>query len=335
MRVQSTQSFVRPVGPSAPRRAAWARRVAFVALCGSPLLGTAAANAQVVAATHASGIARRHAEFPVPGRQLTGTVVDALSGAPIALALVTMPTADRSVLTGVDGRYRFTDLPAGMYTVRVRQIGFAPAELVVRVLDLPAPPPPRTGTDAAARDAFDIRLTRIAVRLDTAYVHGRAGDGACRGRGWASLEGAHPQVAVLFGELRANAERYRLLADRFPLEYRIQRAERFALSSGSAFTQRTDTLLRRSDVRRPYEPGRVFDRAPAFAAASGTATVPVGAEVRVPGFSEMASHAFQAHHCFRYAGVQMFGTRIYYRVDFAPTADLIGPDVEGSLYVDS
>ena len=309
--------------------------VALLALAsGAALLpaAPASAHAQVVQ------IARRHAPFPVPGRFLSGMVVDALNGVPVPMALVSIPALGRTVLAGADGRYRFADLPAGMHTLRVRQIGFSPAELVVRVLDLPVMPPRPAEVSAAARAAYDIPLSRLAVRLDTAYVRGRDGDGACRGRGWASVDGAHPQVAVLFGELRANAERYRLLAERYPLEYRLQRAEGFALNTGGAFVQRTDTLVRRSNVRRPYQPGHVFERELSYAAGDGTPggpTVAAAGEVHVPGFSEISTPAFQTHHCFRYAGVQMFGSRIYYRVDFVPTADVFGPDVEGSLYIDS
>ena len=301
----------------------------------APAASARAQGAAATATTLVSSVSRRHAEFPVPGRHMSGAVLDELSGVPIALALVTIPTADRTVLTGADGRYRFTDLPAGVYTVRVRQIGYVPSELVVRVLDLPVAPQRPRDSALVVHRAYDIRLRRLAVRLDTAYVRVRD-DRPCRGRGWASATDAHPQVAVLFGELRANAERFRLLAERFPMEYRVQRAERFALSTGSSFTQRTDTLRRRSDLRRPYEPGKVFDREPSYGAfGPGGPTVGAAGEVRVPGFAEVASHAFQAHHCFRYAGVQMFGSRIYYRVDFMPTADVLGPDVEGSLYVDS
>src|SRR5215208_92525 len=308
-------------------RATWALVGAFL---GAATLAPGRAYAQVVS------VSRRHAEFPVPGRMLTGVVVDALNSAPVPLALVTIPSADRSVLTGADGRYRFIDLAAGVYTVRVRQIGFTPAELLVRVLDLPVQPPRPSEVAVAARNAYDIRLSRIAVRLDTTYVRARAGDpGPCRGRGWTSMTDAHPQVAVVFGELRANAERYRLLSERYPMEYRVQRAERFALNSGSSFTQRTDTLVRRSDVRRPYEPGQVFDREPAYGAFRPTPSAGAAGELHVPGFAEVASHAFQAHHCFRYAGVQQVVARVCFRGDCGAIADVFGPDVEGSLYVDS
>ncbi len=62
-----------------------------------------------------------------------GTVVDADGGASLPLVIVRVLELHRVEQTHSDGRFRFADLPAGQYTLLAQRIGYAPAELVLRV----------------------------------------------------------------------------------------------------------------------------------------------------------------------------------------------------------
>ena len=55
---------------------------------------------------------------------LTGVVRDALTGSPVAGALVVLPDLARSTLADAQGRYRFDDVPAGPQHVSVHSLGY-------------------------------------------------------------------------------------------------------------------------------------------------------------------------------------------------------------------
>lgn len=68
-----------------------------------------------------------------PGRALAGTVVDSITGRPLADARVALTedglsTAPRAASTGDDGRFAFDGLLARTHTLWVRQPGYAPRE---------------------------------------------------------------------------------------------------------------------------------------------------------------------------------------------------------------
>ena len=60
-----------------------------------------------------------------PPRTLAGRVTNP-AGAPLHQARVTVPEANRSTTTDVDGRYVVADLPSGTYSVSFSAIGYAP-----------------------------------------------------------------------------------------------------------------------------------------------------------------------------------------------------------------
>lgn len=60
-----------------------------------------------------------------PPRSLSGRVTTP-AGAPLYLARVTIPEANRSTTTDVEGRYLIAELPSGTYSVSFSAIGYAP-----------------------------------------------------------------------------------------------------------------------------------------------------------------------------------------------------------------
>lgn len=90
---------------------------------------------------------------PVPAQApaVTGVVIDAVSGTPVANASVVFIDAGQTV-THSDGRYRFT-LSPGSYLARVSRIGFSPATAAITVA-------------AGANTRQDFALNRSAVPID-------------------------------------------------------------------------------------------------------------------------------------------------------------------------
>ena len=58
--------------------------------------------------------------------RIVGRVVEGQQGAPLAGATVELVGTDRSVVSALDGRYLFEQVPAGPTSLRVRMIGFGP-----------------------------------------------------------------------------------------------------------------------------------------------------------------------------------------------------------------
>ena len=66
-----------------------------------------------------SSLARSQTEI-----KIVGQVVDAVSGAPIPGAAVYIEGSDKTVVTDGTGRFQFTDLPVGHYSIDARRIGY-------------------------------------------------------------------------------------------------------------------------------------------------------------------------------------------------------------------
>jgi hypothetical protein len=57
--------------------------------------------------------------------------------------------------------------------------------------------------------------------------------------------------------------------------------------------------------------------------------------MKIPQLVDFADDAFIAAHCFTYAGLATIDGHRAARVDFEPTRSVTGPDVRGSLYLDT
>lgn len=94
---------------------------------------------------------------------VTGTVTDAGTGEPVSGAQVFIRGTNLGTLSGADGSYRLTGVPAGNRTVRVRLIGYETASQSVQV---------QSGQATTA----DFQLTQTALRLQEVVVTGVAAE---------------------------------------------------------------------------------------------------------------------------------------------------------------
>lgn len=104
--------------------------------------------------------------------QVTGLVSDATGTRTLPSAEVTLVELGRRVEAGDDGRFRFTDVPAGRYTLRVRYTGADPVEIAVTV--------PESGEltqDVAIGGQDDILVTGQRANLSSALTRQRGADG--------------------------------------------------------------------------------------------------------------------------------------------------------------
>jgi len=233
--------------------------------------------------------------------------VRATSGERIPYAIAMLSPGARQRFADDSGAFRFEDVPPGPHRLLVRQIGFSPLDTTVAV---PA--------DSTLR--LTLRLERVTVQLSEVTISAPA---PCVRPGLPDST-LHPQLAAVFEQVRENADRYRLLADSYPAEYRMERAFGELDAAGGTSVYYTDTVSIRTDARWHYVPGRVI------------AEVGWGnRRLLLPTLPDLADSLFQAAHCFYLAGVDTAdGSRVI-RVDFLPPEALRSPDVEGSAYLDT
>src|SRR4051812_21149083 len=60
---------------------------------------------------------------------LVGQVVDAKSGQPLSDVGVQLVGTTRGAQTGIDGRFRFQNVPPGPLTIQARRLGYQPKQI--------------------------------------------------------------------------------------------------------------------------------------------------------------------------------------------------------------
>ena len=95
---------------------------------------------------------------------LTGQVVDARSGSPLAGVEVRVQGAPRTALTGADGRFLLIDVPPGALTVAFFRVGYEPAKRAL------TPGEAATTDTTAAGGGMQVQLTPVEFREDPIVV---------------------------------------------------------------------------------------------------------------------------------------------------------------------
>jgi hypothetical protein len=243
---------------------------------------------------------------------LAGVIVAKEDGAPLGYSVVSIPALGeigRDRYTTAQGTFVFLGLPTGTHRLRVKHLGYSPRDVDVQV--------------TRARTELRVELTRIAVRLAAVRVVARE---ECTNPGPPDST-LFPEFATLFEQVRQNAERYRLLIERYPYRYFVERRFWDQLRNGEFRLIATDTVGFQSDHGWRYLPGRMIS------------TLWEGRRreylLNLPSLVDVVDSAFLANHCFRYAGTDTLGGRRVLRVDFYAAKRLREPDVDGAVYLDT
>jgi hypothetical protein len=230
------------------------------------------------------------------------------AGEPIPYAVVLMQPGFGERFADNAGHFVIAHVSPGQYRLVARQVGYKPFDSLVTV--------------AADAPAIRIQLERIAIRLAELRV---VANGDCR----APSDTTGSDLGTIFEQLRQNAERFQLLADRYPFRYRMERRLADIRRNGTEAAT-VDTILLTSNARWPYMPGMVVtpETAERGRASDGTQLV------HLPVLADFADSAFRASHCFTYRGLERVEGSDLIRVDFKPLRRISDPDVEGAVYLD-
>ena len=240
-----------------------------------------------------------------------GSVLTKENGVPLAYSTVAIPALAKQLFTNDSGVSWPPDLPAGPTKLRVRHLGYSPVDIVVDVR-------------AGGIDTVRVALTHIVVQLSPVQVRA---DAECVEPGVPTALGDSAFLMV-FDQLRANAEQYRLLTDAYPFRTLTERRLGHTLVNGDLRLDSIDTLVIDSRLRWTYRPGDVLTRSGQTRFNSGTLML------NIPTIAQFADQPFLDNHCFYNGGTETLDGAELLRIDFVAAARIRTPDVSGSIYLD-
>ncbi|MDX2184498.1 MAG: carboxypeptidase-like regulatory domain-containing protein [Gemmatimonadaceae bacterium] len=257
-----------------------------------------AASILVLAAAALRSPDQAAAQSPVEGRVLSA------AGVPIPFALVTIRPArvdSATVLTDVQGRFRFASAGRLPALVRARAIGHRPDSATV-----------------AGDGAVTLTLQSLPRTINPTVVRGvQCTDADLRSGP------ADPAVAALLEQARLNAEQFHQLAMQSEFVIPTSHTVQITLEGGDTVSYTRDSLSGTSLAQPVYRRGEVLTRR----GGRWYASIPLAAE--------LASQAFIDSHCFVYGGDDEVSGRPVRKLLVAPSDANTNPDLEGELYLDA
>lgn len=250
------------------------------------------------------------AEAQVTGRLqaglLAGVVRDAETGQPVRYALVLVADRDARSFTSESGRFSLAGLGAGEYSLQVRQIGYAPLTVQLRVVRedaIPAPAP------------LVLEVTRQALVLPEVTVTATACLDPRR-------QAHSAEARAILDQAITNGERLLAMAKEYPLESSFEVLRAGFTAQDSALWFRWDTLTSHSEDTEGYRRGRVMVNRP-------------GRPAVIQYFltSDIAKKEFRDNHCLWVRGEEVLDSVRVIRIDFAPGERVGSTDWEGSIFL--
>ena len=255
-----------------------------------------------VAALHLPGAARAQ------GGVIRGTITDA-EGGTLGYSVVAVLPEEHRLLTDDVGRFVINGLAPGRYHLSARHLGYLPLDTIVTV-----------GADSAP--LLDLRLTHITVRLGEMRV---VAPGPCVHPGPPDPD-TDLSLAIIFGQLRENADRAITLGAQYPFVFQMERRMLQQMPDGNMRPAGLDTLVIDGGASWMYRRGQVIT----MVNDHGRST----RQLNIPGLVQLADSEFHNAHCFTYGGVEKINRKRFVRVDFTPFVNIDTPDLEGSVYLD-
>gem|GEM_PF-782989 len=246
------------------------------------------------------------------GVTLTGAVVSEGTGTPLPYSTVRLQPLGRERFTDNIGGFVYYAITPGEYKLQVRMVGYIPIDTVLVV---------KSGNPVV----LTVTMKRIATALEAVEV--TAPPRRCLFPDEMGFV-ADPELATILDEARKNAQREQLLRRTYPFEYKLAQSHDTYDVSNKTSSLQYDTVTYRSDDSWRYRKGRVVsdDLNRIF----GEVRL-----MRLPTVADLADRNFLSAHCFKYSGVVDENGKPAHRIDFLPDSNLVAPDVEGSIYLDS
>lgn len=246
------------------------------------------------------------------GVTLTGEIVAEGSGLPIPYSTVRLQPLGRDRFSDRSGGFVYYAITPGEYKLQVRMVGFVPVDTAVVV-------------KRGAPVFLTVTMKRIPTALEAVEV--KAAPRLCLFPDEMGFV-ADPELATILDEARKNAQREQLLRRTYPFEYKLAQSHDTYNVELKTSSLLYDTVTYRSDDNWRYRKGRVVtdDRNRIF----GEVRL-----MRLPTLADLADRTFLSAHCFKYSGIVDEGGKPAHKIDFLPDSNLIKPDVEGSIYLDS
>jgi hypothetical protein len=237
---------------------------------------------------------------------VTGQVVYADGGAPLAYTSVSVLPQPAQLLTNEGGTFQITGLVAGPVRLRFKRIGFAPKDTTFVLAE-----------NESAR--ISVGLTRLVIKLPAVVVSGKCTDRT-------PFESKPAELADLFDQLNQNAERMKLLAAARPFLVQVIRSRGTRDRENRLLLAYRDTIMRRPLPPEPYQPKQVLRPGEG---------IDIGRWlIALPEAPDIADTAFTNNHCFQYAGQTRFEEDSVIAVTFEPVPWLDKEvDITGTLYL--
>lgn len=242
---------------------------------------------------------------------LAGKVVADATGAPLPYSTVTIEQIGKERFTDQTGTFIYFAVPPGKYKIRIRQLGYTPLDSTIQLNA--ANPNPVFAMVRIPSTLEDVKVNAPVRRCIVPEENGYVDDS---------------ELATVLAEARKNAQRERLLRRTYPFEYKLAQAHDTYDVKDRTHHIVYDTMSFRSDDIWSYRKGKVVspDRNKIF----GEVRV-----MRLPTLADLADDRFMLAHCFKYSGVFNDEGAPTHRIDFAPLPEIVAPDVEGSIFLDS
>jgi len=242
---------------------------------------------------------------------VTGTVMAEVTRQPLPYSIVVFDPIGLERFTDQGGSFTYFAVPAGKYKVKIRQLGYTPLDTTLVVTA--ATTNPVFLLNRVPSTLEDVQVTALVRRCIVPEENGFVDDA---------------ELAIVLAEARKNAQRERLLRRTYPFEYKLAQQHDTYDTQDSTHKIVYDTTTFRSDDDWRYRQGKVVSGD--FSKVFGDVRV-----MRLPTLTDLADTRFLIAHCFKYSGISEEDSTPTYRIDFAPIPEILAPDVEGSIFIDS
>ncbi len=240
-------------------------------------------------------------------RSLVVRVVTEAERAPLGYSVVALPALGIERLSPVSGAIALSVPAPGPQRLVVKRLGFSPKDTTITVGEAPS-------------QTVVIALTRLSFRLNEVRVVAWP---PCTSPGLPRT-GGDRELRELVGQLRQNAERYRLLVGQYPFVYTMQREFGHYAFDSSYVGESRDVIPVSAQPGWTYRPGTLVAREPRSTVWS----------MRIPSISDLAEDAFVDNHCFHVAGIEAKEGERLLRLDIIAAARLRDPDVNVVVWLD-